>query len=139
MPTQNIVETAVSTEGFSTLVSALQSTGLDSVLADENETFTVFAPTDAAFDKIDQATLDTLLADTDALTDVLLQHVIQGAAVESTSAFTLKGGTATTAGGAEVAIEIVDGKLVVGGAVVSTYDIYTTNGVIHVIDSVILE
>ncbi|WP_339899111.1 fasciclin domain-containing protein [uncultured Gilvimarinus sp.] len=138
-PTSNIVETAVDAGNFTTLVTALQAAGLDSVLADESETFTVFAPTDDAFAKIDSATLDALIADVPALTDVLLQHVIQGAAVNSVSAFTLNGTNVDTASGEDVSIDIVDGQLQVQGSVVTMYDIYTTNGVIHVIDTVITE
>ncbi len=137
-PTENIVETAVNAGTFNTLVTALQTAGLDSVLADENETFTVFAPTDAAFSMIPSATLNALLADTDALSAVLLQHVISGAQVNSVTAFTLSGTDAETASGALIDIMIDDGDLYVGGAKVETFDIYTTNGVIHVIDTVIV-
>lgn len=135
----NIVETAIDAGNFTTLVSALQAAGLDATLADENETFTVFAPTDAAFDKIDSATLDALIMDTPALTQVLLQHVIPGMAVDSVTAFTLNGTSVDTAAGEDVSIEIVDGMLQVQGSNVTRYDIYTNNGVIHVIDTVITE
>ncbi len=136
-PTDNIVETAIAAGNFTTLVSALQAAGLDATLADEGETFTVFAPTDAAFDKIDEAVLNDLIADVPTLTEVLLQHVVSGAAVNSTTAFTLNGSMVETAGGDNVSIEIVDGMLQINGSTVTMYDIYTTNGVIHVIDTVI--
>ncbi|WP_020210820.1 fasciclin domain-containing protein [Gilvimarinus chinensis] len=139
MPMDNIVQTAVNAGNFTTLVTALQAAGLDATLADENETFTVFAPTDAAFEKIDSATLDALLMDTPALTQVLLQHVIQGAAVDSVTAFTLNGTSVNTAADEDVTIEIVDGMLQVQGSNVVMYDVYTSNGVIHVIDTVITE
>ncbi|UTF59382.1 fasciclin domain-containing protein [Gilvimarinus sp. DA14] len=139
MPMDNIVETAVNAGNFTTLVTALQAAGLDATLADENETFTVFAPTDAAFEKIDSATLDALLMDTPALTQVLLQHVIQDMAVDSVTAFTLNGTSVNTAADEDVTIEIVDGMLQVQGSNVIMYDIYTSNGVIHVIDTVITE
>ncbi|MCP8899773.1 fasciclin domain-containing protein [Gilvimarinus xylanilyticus] len=135
----NIVETAVDAGNFTTLVSALQAAGLDATLADESETFTVFAPTDAAFDKIDSATLDALIMDTPALTQVLLQHVIAEMAVDSVTAFTLNGTSIDTAADEDVSIEIVDGMLQVQGSNVIMYDIYTSNGVIHVIDTVITE
>lgn len=137
-PTANIVETAVAAGNFTTLVTALQAAGLDSTLADENETFTVFAPTDAAFALLGEENIEALVADTDALTDVLLQHVISGAMVNSVNAYAANGTAVTTAGGAEIDVLIQDGALTVGGATVTTADIYTTNGVIHVIDAVIV-
>lgn len=138
-PVNNIVETAIAAGNFQTLVSALQAASLDSVLADETETFTVFAPTDEAFDKIDEAALSALIADVPALTDVLLQHVIIGSAVDSVTAMSLNGTSVNTAADEDVAIEIVDGVLYVQGAAITTFDVQTTNGVIHVIDRVITE
>lgn len=138
-PTGNIVETAIAAGNFTTLVTALQTAGLDATLANESETFTVFAPTDAAFALIPEATLNALIADTPALTQVLLQHVIIGAEVDSVTAFTLNGMQVDTASGEDVAIAIVNGNLEVQGSIVSMFDIYTTNGVIHVIDTVITE
>ena len=135
----NIVDTAVSAGDFGTLVTALQAAGLDATLADETQSFTVFAPTDAAFAMIDPDTLDLLLADTDALSDVLLQHVVSGE-VSSVTAYTLNGLSATTASGAEIPVAINSelDTLTFGGATVTTTDIYTTNGVIHVIDMVVV-
>ena len=138
-PTMNIVDTAVSAGDFGTLVTALQAAGLDATLADETQSFTVFAPTDAAFALIDPETLDLLLADTDALSDILLQHVVSGE-VSSVTAYTLNGLSATTASGAEIPVAINSelDTLTFGGATVTTTDIYTTNGVIHVIDMVVV-
>ena len=138
-PTMNIVDTAISAGDFGTLVTALQAAGLDATLADETQSFTVFAPTDAAFAMIDPDTLDLLLADTDALSDVLLQHVVSGE-VSSVTAYTLNGLAATTASGAEIPVAINSelDTLTFGGATVTTTDIYTTNGVIHVIDMVVV-
>jgi uncharacterized surface protein with fasciclin (FAS1) repeats len=138
-PTDNIVETAIAAGNFTTLVTALQAAGLDATLANESETFTVFAPTDAAFALIPEATLNALIADTPALTQVLLQHVIIGAEVDSVTAFTLNGMQVDTASGEDIAIAIVNGNLEVQGSIVSMFDIYTSNGVIHVIDAVITE
>jgi len=138
-PTNNIVETAVAAGSFTTLVDLVQAAGLDTLLGDESKTFTVFAPTDAAFAKIDSATLAALGADIPALTGVLAQHVIEGAAVDSPTAFSLNGQTSDTAAGEDISIDIVDGMLEVQGAKVITFDIYTTNGIIHVIDTVITE
>ena len=138
-PTMNIVDTAVSAGDFGTLVTALQAAGLDATLADETQSFTVFAPTDAAFAMIDPVTLELLLADTEALSDVLLQHVVSGE-VSSVTAYTLNGLSATTASGAEIPVAINSelDTLTFGGATVTTTDIYTTNGVIHVIDMVVV-
>jgi transforming growth factor-beta-induced protein len=138
-PTMNIVDTAVAAGDFGTLVTALQAAGLDATLADETQSFTVFAPTDAAFAMIDPATLNLLLADTDALSSVLLQHVIISE-VTSVTAYTLNGSSATTASGAAIPVVInteLD-TLTFGGATVQTTDIYTTNGIIHVIDTVVV-
>ncbi len=138
-PTMDIVDTAIAAGTFTTLVTALQATGLDSTLADPNTTFTVFAPTDDAFAKLGTETITSLLADTAALSDILLQHVVSGAEVNSVTAYTLNGQKASTAGGKLVMISIDESSdaLMVGGATVITKDIYTTNGVIHVIDTVI--
>ncbi len=139
-PTSNIVETAVAAGDFTTLVAALQATDLDAVLADESTQFTVFAPTDAAFDLIDDETLGLLLDNPDVLSSILLQHVVSGSAVDSVTAYTLNGGNATTASDAEIAIAInsMTDMLTFGGANVVVKDIYTTNGIIHVIDTVII-
>ena len=138
-PTMNIVDTAVAAGDFDTLVTALQAAGLDATLADETQTYTVFAPTDAAFAMIDPDTLDLLLADTDVLSSVLLQHVVSGE-VSSVTAYTLNGLSATTASGADIPVAINSelDTLTFGGATVTTTDIYTTNGVIHVIDTVVV-
>lgn len=138
-PTMNIVDTAVAAGDFGTLVTALQAAELDATLADETQSFTVFAPTDAAFAMIDPVTLDLLLADTEALSDVLLQHVVSGE-VSSVTAYTLNGLSAATASGAEIPVAINSelDTLTFGGATVTTTDIYTTNGVIHVIDMVVV-
>ena len=138
-PTANIVDTAVAAGSFTTLVAALQATGLDATLADESATFTVFAPTDDAFALLGDDTIATLLANPDVLSSILLQHVV-GAEVDSITAYTLNGMQATTASGAmvDIAINTETDMLTVGGVNVVTKDIYTTNGIIHVIDAVII-
>lgn len=138
-PTANIVETAVAAGNFTSLVATLQATGLDTVLDDETQEFTVFAPTDAAFAMLGQDTIDTLLANTDVLSNILLQHVVSGT-VDSVTAFSLNGASPETASGATIPLTIntETDTLVFGGANVTTRDIYTTNGVIHVIDMVIV-
>lgn len=141
--TSNIVDTAVNDGRFTVLVQALMTAGLDGALADENETYTVFAPTDDAFTallaelQIDAA---TLLANP-GLADILLNHVVQGAAVDSVTAMSLNGTNVTTMAMKEIAIAIDEGAdtLTVGGSTVIIRDINTTNGVIHVIDAVIID
>ncbi|CAH0990866.1 hypothetical protein SIN8267_00966 [Sinobacterium norvegicum] len=135
-PTASIVDIAVADpDNFSSLVTALSNAGLVSTLEGDGP-FTVFAPTNDAFAKIPEATLNALT--TEQLTAVLTQHVISGE-VDSITAFSLNGQTANTLANEDVAIDIVDGKLIVQGATVVMTDIYATNGVIHVIDTVITE
>lgn len=134
-----IVNIAAADERFTTLVAALGATGLDTVLASETDTFTVFAPTDAAFEAMGSANVTALLGDLDNLTEILQQHVITDAAVDAVTAYSLSGNTATTVGGAEVPISISSKReLRVGGAKVIIADIHASNGVIHVIDTVIV-
>ncbi|REL29526.1 fasciclin domain-containing protein [Thalassotalea euphylliae] len=139
MPTANIVDTAVAAGSFTTLVAALQATGLDATLADESATFTVFAPTDDAFAILGSDVIATLLANPDVLSSILLQHVVTGS-VDSVTAYTLNGQSATTASEAmiDILINPDTDMLTVGGANVVMKDIYTTNGIIHVIDAVIV-
>jgi uncharacterized surface protein with fasciclin (FAS1) repeats len=139
-PTMNIVDTAVANGSFTTLVAALQATNLDSVLADENSKFTVFAPTDAAFALIGKKTIDTLLANTDVLTTILLQHVIADMEVNAVNAYALNGAMVDTVSTNKIPLVINEDtdKLTFGGANIIIKDIYTTNGIIHVIDAVIV-
>jgi len=140
MPTANIVDTAIAAGSFTTLVAALQATGLDAVLADEAAFFTVFAPTDQAFDLIGDKNITALLDNPDVLTSILLQHVVADAAIDSITAFSLNGNNAETASGAMIPLMINSSTdmLMFGGANVVVKDIYTTNGIIHVIDAVIV-
>lgn len=139
-PMMNIVETAIADGNFTTLVTALQAAGLDSVLADPNAEFTVFAPTDAAFAALPAGTVTSLLSDIPTLTAILTQHVVSGS-VDSITAYSLNGQSAQTLNNnvvLPIVIDSSDNSLSVGGANVSVVDIYTTNGIIHVIDSVIV-
>ena len=141
-PTSSIVEVALADpENFSTLVTALTAANLVDTLSDETMEFTVFAPTNAAFAKIDSTVLSDLLADTDALTAVLLTHVVGNASLSSLDAYAANGKTLTTLSTSKVDVSIDEatGQLVIGGANVVISDIYTTNGIIHVIDTVILD
>lgn len=133
-PTMNIVELAVSAGSFNTLVAAVQAAGLVETLSGEGP-FTVFAPTDEAFARIPQADLEALLADKEALTAVLTYHVVPGK-VMAEDVVNLS--SATTANGQDLEIQVRDGKVMIDGATVVTADIEATNGVIHVIDEVIL-
>ena len=138
-PTSNLVDTAIEAGSFDTLISVLQATGLDTVLADETQKFTVFAPTDAAFAMIDPETINLLLENPDTLAEILLQHVVTSE-VSSPVAYALNGTSALTASGAEIPISIdteID-TLNFGGATVTARDIYASNGVIHVLDTVVV-
>ncbi len=134
----SIVDTAVNAGSFTTLVAALQATGLDAALANEADTFTVFAPTDEAFAKLGQETINALLADPEQLASILLYHVVAGQAVNSTTAISLAGSDVATANGATVAVSLDGDALLINQSVVTAVDIMATNGIIHVIDTVLL-
>lgn len=138
-PTNNIIETAQQAGNFSTLLAALDAASLTSALADESSEFTVFAPTDAAFEAIGSNFLNTLLANPTVLADILKQHVLVGS-VDSVTAMSLNGQSAETLLGntLPVAINAETNMLSFGGANIVVKDIMTTNGVIHIIDSVII-
>ena len=131
---KDIVDTAVSADDFNTLVTAVQAAGLVETLKGEGP-FTVFAPTDAAFEKIPASDLEALLADKEALTAVLTYHVVPGKVM---AADVMGLDSAATVQGSNVDIQIVDGGVKIDNANVVQTDIETSNGVIHVIDSVIL-
>lgn len=133
--TQTITEIAAADSNFSTLVAALTAAELTEVLNGEDE-YTVFAPTNAAFDALPEGTLEALLEDPQGdLTQILLYHVVSG----KVNASTVVGlSSAETAQGTEVSIEVVDGKVILDGeAEVIITDIQAKNGIIHVIDAVI--
>ncbi|TMP54437.1 fasciclin domain-containing protein [Pseudoalteromonas sp. S1612] len=138
-PTNNIIKTAQQAGNFSTLLAALDAASLTSALADESSEFTVFAPTDAAFEAIGSNFLNTLLANPTVLADILKQHVLVGS-VDSVTAMSLNGQSVETLLGntLPVAINAETNMLSFGGANIIVKDIMTTNGVIHVIDSVII-
>jgi uncharacterized surface protein with fasciclin (FAS1) repeats len=141
-PTMNIVEVALADpDTFSTLVTALTAADLVTTLSDENSTFTVFAPTNAAFEKIDPTALTALLADKEALTQVLLTHVVGDVSLSSLDAYAANGKMLTTASGLNVSVMVdpTSGMLMIDNTHIIIKDIYTTNGVIHVIDTVILK
>jgi uncharacterized surface protein with fasciclin (FAS1) repeats len=129
----DIVEVASNAGSFETLVAAVQAAGLVDTLKGDGP-FTVFAPTDEAFAKIPKDQLDALLADKSALTKVLTYHVVPGRVL---AADVSKVTTARTVEGGNLSIDTTDGVKVDGARVVET-DILASNGVIHVIDTVIL-
>ena len=142
---ETVLDVAVGNEDFSTLVAAVQAAGLEEALADPEATLTVFAPTNAAFEAALEAlglTAEELLADTETLTTILTYHVL-GDVVTSTDI--------AEAGTEEIPVETLSGEelvVVVGDdgtvgfadqtATVTTPDIEASNGVIHVIDAVLL-
>ena len=131
---KDIVDTAVAAGDFNTLVTAVKAAGLVETLKGEGP-FTVFAPTDAAFAKVPKDTLNALLADKAALANVLTYHVVAGKVM---AADAVKLTSAATVQGQSVSIAVKDGKVYVDGAQVVATDIKASNGVIHVIDAVIL-
>lgn len=132
---KDIVDTAVGAGNFTTLVAAVTAAGLVDTLKGEGP-FTVFAPTDAAFAALPAGTVEDLLKpeNKDKLTAILTYHVVPGKVMSTDLSEGLK---AATVQGSEVTITL-DGGAKVDGAVISTADIEATNGVIHVIDSVIM-
>ena len=128
----DIVDTAVSTGSFKTLVTAVQAAGLVDTLKGPGP-FTVFAPTDAAFAKIRKAKLDAPLADKAALTKVLTYHVVPAKVM----AADVKAGKVKTVEGSEVTLA-TKGGVTVNGAKVVKADVAADNGVIHAIDTVIM-
>jgi len=129
---KDIVDTAVAAGSFKTLATALGAAGLVDTLKGKGP-FTVFAPTDAAFAKIPKADLDALLKDKAKLTAVLTYHVVAGKVM----AADVKAGKVKTVQGSELTVSTTDGVKVDNAKVVKT-DIVADNGVIHVIDTVIM-
>lgn len=136
LPPKDIVDTAVGDGRFKTLVAAVQAAGLVETLKGEGP-FTVFAPTDQAFAKLPAGTLDELLKpeNKQKLTNILTYHVVAGK-VYAKDVVNLK--EATTVLGKNVTIKVMDGKVYINDAQVIITDILCSNGVIHVIDTVIL-
>jgi len=129
----DIVDTAIAAGTFNTLVAAVQAAGLVETLKGPGP-FTVFAPTDEAFAALPAGTVEALLADPVALAAILTYHVVPGAVMSS--ALT-EGLTVATVNGAMVTFTL-DGGAKINGANIVAADIMATNGVIHVIDAVIL-
>ena len=130
---KDIVDTAVAAGNFTTLAAALNQAGLVQTLKGDGP-FTVFAPTDAAFAKVPKADLEALLADKAQLTRVLTYHVVPGKVM----AKDVKAGKVRTVQGSELTVATDGGGVMVDNAKVVKTDIVADNGVIHVIDSVVL-
>ena len=129
----DIVDTAVANGSFTTLVAAVQAAGLVDTLKGKGP-FTVFAPTDEAFAALPEGTVEGLLADPEALAAILTYHVVAGKVMSTDLS---DGMTATTVNGADITIG-TEGGVTVNGANVVTADVEASNGVIHVIDTVIM-
>ena len=129
----DIVDTAVSAGQFKTLVKAVQEAGLVDTLKSKGP-FTVFAPTDEAFAKLPAGTLDALLKDKQKLAAVLTYHVVPGRVM----AAQVKPGQVKTVEGQSLTLSTMNGAVMVNNAKVLKTDIVASNGVIHVIDTVVL-
>jgi uncharacterized surface protein with fasciclin (FAS1) repeats len=131
---KDIVETAVAAGKFDTLTALLKKAGLVKALKSEGR-YTVFAPTDAAFAKVPKKTLNALAKDKAKLRAVLLYHVAKG---KLTAAKVVERNSIETLNGQRVRVRVRDGKVFVGGARVTTPDVAASNGVIHVINKVLI-
>ena len=140
-PTKNIAETAMGTGTHTTLCALLKEAGWVEKLSDAKEKFTVMAPTDAAFKKVDAKALEALKADKKALESVLTFHVIKGHSVPAAEVAKMKVSVATVQG-STFEIKVKDGKVMVGNskgwATVEKADVMCSNGIIHVIDAVLM-
>lgn len=129
----DIVDTAVAAGQFKTLVKAVQEAGLADTLKGPGP-FTVFAPTDAAFAKLPAGTLDSLLKDKKKLAQILTYHVVPGKVM----AADVKPGEVKTVEGQNLMVSVQGSNVMVNNAKVTKTDITASNGVIHVIDNVVL-
>ena len=147
-PTNTIVDVAAGDETFSTLVAAVNAADLGATLSGTGP-YTVFAPTNDAFGKLPEGTVETLTTeDTDTLTSILTYHVVEGAVNASTLNAAIEqageeGYTVTTVGGGTLTATVVDGAVVLtdatgGTATVTATDVEASNGLIHVIDTVLM-
>ena len=132
---KDIVDTAVAAGSFNTLAKALQAADLVGTLKEKGP-FTVFAPTDEAFAKLPQATLDDLLKPENKaqLGALLAYHVVSGEVM----AANMKTGKVATANGADLNVKVENGKVMINDATVVKADVKASNGVIHVIDKVLM-
>ena len=135
-PMKTIVQVAVEAGSFNTLVAAVKAAGLVETLSGPGP-FTVFAPTDAAFAKLPAGTVEALLADKDKLSSILTYHVVSGK-VYAADIIKSNGATPKTVNGLPLDVTVSGGKVYVNGVNVVTADVQASNGVIHIIDAVLL-
>jgi transforming growth factor-beta-induced protein len=133
---QDIVDTAVGAGNFTTLAAALEAAGLVETLKGEGP-FTVFAPTDEAFNKLPPGLLDSLLQDTEALTAILTYHVVPGE-VLAADVVGLNGQSVETVQGEAITVTVNGSAVMVNDSNVTATDVQASNGVIHVIDAVLI-
>lgn len=131
---KDIISIAIEAGSFNTLATALTEANLVETLKGEGP-FTVFAPTDEAFAKLPEGTVEGLLKDKNALTNILLYHVVSG---NVTSGEVVKLNSASTLAKSDVKIKVEDGKVFINNAQVTTADVMASNGVIHIIDTVLI-
>ncbi|WP_084438866.1 fasciclin domain-containing protein [Algoriphagus mannitolivorans] len=135
-PSNTVVDIAIGSQDHTTLVAAVQAAGLVETLSGDGP-FTVFAPTNAAFAALPAGTVEGLLKpeSKDALTGILTYHVVAGNVMSGDLS---DGQVVTTVNGQTLTVSIKDGKVMIGGATVVAADLAGSNGVVHVIDSVLL-
>jgi len=133
---KDIVQTAVDAGTFKTLVAAVKAAGLVETLQGEGP-FTVFAPTDAAFAKLPAGTVESLLANPQKLASILTFHVVPGKVLAG-DVVKANGATPKTVNGQSLDVVVRDGKVLVNGGNVIQADVAASNGVIHVIDTVLI-
>jgi len=134
MDGKNIVETAVEAGQFNTLVAAVKAAGLVETLSGPGP-FTVFAPTDDAFAKLPEGTVEALLQDKEKLSAILTYHVVAGKYMAED---VMNISSAKTVNGKSLSLKVMGGKVMVDNAHVIKADIETSNGIIHVIDTVVI-
>lgn len=137
VPSKNIVENAVNADNVTTLVAAVKAADLVETLSGPGP-FTVFAPTDSAFSKLPTGTVESLVKpeNKEMLTSILTYHVVSG---RYRAADLMDGMTLTTVNGQELTVKVQDGKVWINGAaMVETANVISSNGVTHVIDSVLM-
>jgi uncharacterized surface protein with fasciclin (FAS1) repeats len=133
---RNIVQVAAEAGSFTTLLAAAEAAGLVGVLQGAGP-YTVFAPTDEAFAQLPAGTIEALLADTETLASILTYHVVPGR-IRSADIVRSGGAQPVTVQGQSLTIEFVNGAVRIGDATVIAADVEASNGVIHVIDTVLL-
>lgn len=131
---KDIVDVATNAKIFNTLLAAATAAGLVDTLKSEGP-FTVFAPTDEAFQKLPPGMIDSLLADPMTLRDILLYHVVPG---RVSAAQVVNIPSATTVEGENIMITLRNGKVFINDSKVTTTDVHASNGIIHIIDSVLI-